>query len=212
MWLDGFIFYSCAEVGSCVGIELLVQSTPDVILWSSSKSQEKKNASFIQPSRHFSLSFSFLLSYFLTPFDPPPFRHSPFKHPRCPQAAHWGPLHYAWRVCHTCGTRWTREGKEVAHRFQQGGGPERGDPGGSRQEDAGETWQRQRHHLCPHCHEHGEDSISFPGSSTAEQRCCMAELNWCTNMNYYGDNVYIYVTLNLHLLRGIHWSTGWTRG
>ncbi|CAG14507.1 unnamed protein product, partial [Tetraodon nigroviridis] len=59
------------------------------------------------------------------------------------------------------------EHRQVKDGCQYGGGPERGDPGGSRQEDAGEAWQRQRHHVCAHCHEHGEDNITFPGTSRA---------------------------------------------
>lgn len=124
-WFEGHhvvgwfhLLFLCWEEGSCVGIRLLVQSTPDLILRSASKSQQKKPVhSFNQ---HFCLSLSLsssLVSYFHPTFDPPPFPNSPFKHPRCPQAAYWRPLHYAWRVCPTCGA-WTREGKEVAHRFQ----------------------------------------------------------------------------------------------
>lgn len=40
----------------------------------------------------------------------------------------------------------------------------------------------------------------------AEQGCCMAELDWCITMNYYGDTL---VPLNLHLLSPIyqsHWN------
>lgn len=75
--------------------------------------------------------------------------------PRRTQASHWEPVRYAWWVCGAWGGR-ARKGKEITHQFQQGGRSECGDPGGSRQEDAGETWQGQRHHLRPHCHEHGE--------------------------------------------------------
>lgn len=76
--------------------------------------------------------------------------------PRRTQASRWGPVHYAWWVCGARGWR-ERKGKEITHQFQQGGRSECGDPGGSRQEDAGETRQGQRHYLRPHCHEHGED-------------------------------------------------------
>lgn len=130
-WFD--LFFLCWAVGCCVGFALPVQSTPDAV-----HSQEKTQSSF---------SLFFIHPLTLRPH-------------RCPQAPHGGQLHYAWWVCPTW-SAWTREGEEIAHQFQPGGGPERGDPGGGRQEDAGETWQRQRHHLCSHGHEHGEDSISF---------------------------------------------------
>lgn len=178
MRLEGLFFYSCAEREEAAW-ELNFLSNQHQMLSSDQQARARKSNPVHSFNHH--SSFRSLLSYFHTPFDPPPFRHSSSKHHRCPQAAHWGPLPDAWRVCHACGAG-TREGKEVTHRFQQDGGPECGDPGGGRQEDAGETWQRQRHHLCPHCHEHGEDNVSFPGTSSAQQRCCTAELNWWRNI------------------------------
>lgn len=55
------VFSLCWEVRSCIGSELPVQSTPDAILWSHSRSQGKKN------------------QFIHTPSDPPPIHPSPFN-------------------------------------------------------------------------------------------------------------------------------------
>lgn len=87
-----------------------------------------------------------------------------YRLPRCSQAPRWGPLCHAGWVCHTCNRR-DRQSEEVPHQFQQGGGTERGNPRGCGQEDAGETWQGQRHHLRPNSHEYGEAWTGMVGEN-----------------------------------------------
>lgn len=125
------------------------------VLLSPGTSQEKDSSS-IWPSLPSSLSFSLCLCLSLVPSLPLlPSVLSPFCPHRRSQASCWGQFHHAGWVCDARGRR-ARKGKEIAHQLQQGGRSECGDPGGGRQEDVGETRQRQRHHLCPHRHEYGE--------------------------------------------------------
>lgn len=143
-------------IGSSVGSEFPVLSTPEHALLTPGTSQDKElihltlTAKFsiseyhcLSPSCCLPLSVSLLPSFLPLPFCPP----------RRTQASCWGPLYHAWWVCGTWGGR-SREGKKITH-FQQGGRSECGDPGCGRQEDAGETWQGECHHLRPHRYEYG---------------------------------------------------------
>ncbi len=94
-------------------------------------------------------NFQFLSPFFMSfrTFISPP-------HPnyRYSQASYRGSFCHAWWV-------WAaKPGEALRDYIKQRGRPECGNSGGGRQEDAGETWQRQRHYLCPYCHEHGEQS------------------------------------------------------
>ncbi len=100
-------------------------------------------------------NFQFLSPFFMSfrTFISPP-------HPnyRYSQASYRGSFCHAWWV-------WAaKPGEALRDYIKQRGCLECGNSGGGRQEDAGETWQRQRHYLCPYCHEHGEQSY--------QQHCC----------------------------------------
>lgn len=135
-------------VGNQRGVNFLTNKTPDALFLSPGVSPERVS-SFIWPT---------LLILSPLSLCPPHNSHSLSSLPssaRCSQTARWGSFHPAWWVCSTC--RWGDEqSEEVPYQFQQGGGTECGDPCGGWQEDAGETRQRERHHLRPNSHEHGE--------------------------------------------------------
>lgn len=78
----------------------------------------------------------------------------PHPNYRYSQASYRGSFFHAWWV-------WAaKPGETLRDYIEQRGWPERGNSGGGRQEDAGETWKRERHYLCPYCHEHGERAVS----------------------------------------------------